>query len=710
MNKWCVGLGLGVFGVFLFTAHPGVAPYRDSGDLTVAAATLGIAHPPGYPVYVAAGKIAATLIPWGNSGYRLNAASALYGAAAVGVAALLVAALFPGSGWALFGVVFFAFSPAFWRLSQVSEMYSLNALFAALLFYAAHGLRASPARAVYFISFVCGLAFGNHQTVLLVMPGIAWIIVGTRFSARHYFYALSFFLLGASVYLFLPLRSLAHPLLEWGEPKSLRNLLRIITRADYGGLRLHPEQSTFSWTPASVFAHLGVYARSLTDQFTPAGVALGLWGIFRVRGQRFFQALFIALIFSGLFFVILSNLPPGERTTLPILEPHLVLPGLVFLFFIAAGAASVAVRAPVKILVAALALGAGAAHLGDASYRFHFYACDYGRHLLSTAGPGAFLYNPDDPTAFITTYRTVIGNRRPDVKLIAYFRTRWGYERIKKRYPGILPEREITSGQELERVILDYNRGRFPIYAELPGKFPAGYQSYPHGLLYRLSRSGEDEPSGLPFEFYGARNTMRTSRRYDFFTNQVISYYAVSRTNLGLALAHRGDYEGAHFQYTAALAIDPQLDAALNNLGILEYVSGNYDEAARWFKAVLSNDENNALACHNLGLVYKAQKKFVFAEESFNAAWRQGQYADAGNELGLIALSRAEYARALDYFNAILRRRPDYALAYYNGGLALEKLGRIEESRGYYEQYMKRVSDPRERREAERILRRLSGI
>ncbi len=52
-----------------------------------------------------------------------------------------------------------------------------------------------------------------------------------------------FFWLGLSVFLYLPIRAAQHPLLNWGDPSHWRNFWRVVTRADYGGLKLHPEQS-----------------------------------------------------------------------------------------------------------------------------------------------------------------------------------------------------------------------------------------------------------------------------------------------------------------------------------------------------------------------------------------------------------------------------------------------------------------------------------
>src|SRR3989339_1263640 len=66
-----------VFGLYLFTLFPAMAPYRDSGEMATVIHTLGVPHPPGYPLYALSGKVFASLFPLGNVAYRANVLSAL---------------------------------------------------------------------------------------------------------------------------------------------------------------------------------------------------------------------------------------------------------------------------------------------------------------------------------------------------------------------------------------------------------------------------------------------------------------------------------------------------------------------------------------------------------------------------------------------------------------------------------------------------------
>ncbi len=62
-------------------------------------------------------------------------------------------------------------------------------------------------------------------------------------------------------------------------------------------------------------------------------------------------------------------------------------------------------------------------------------------------------------------------------------------------------------------------------------------------------------------------------------------------------------------------------------------------------------------------------------EDSFSRYGLAMEYLNSGN----LEQAAAEYRE-------LLLRNPDYAAAYYHGGQALEKLGRIEEARRLYQE------------------------
>src|SRR5207302_1168367 len=80
-------VGLAAFFVYLRTIAPSL-PAGDSGELITAAWVLGVAHPPGYPLFTMLGHLF-TFLPVGSA-FRVNLMSAVLHAATVAITCLLI--------------------------------------------------------------------------------------------------------------------------------------------------------------------------------------------------------------------------------------------------------------------------------------------------------------------------------------------------------------------------------------------------------------------------------------------------------------------------------------------------------------------------------------------------------------------------------------------------------------------------------------------
>ena len=87
-NATAIAVAIAAFLVYAATLCPTIYA-GDSGELAVAATTLGIAHPPGYPLWTLLGRIAVLFLP-GTPAFSLNLFSAICGAAAAGFVAKLL--------------------------------------------------------------------------------------------------------------------------------------------------------------------------------------------------------------------------------------------------------------------------------------------------------------------------------------------------------------------------------------------------------------------------------------------------------------------------------------------------------------------------------------------------------------------------------------------------------------------------------------------
>src|SRR4026208_1554389 len=149
-----------VFLVVLFVCGFPLAPavtLTDSGELIVAAYGLGVAHPPGFPLWVMLAHLA-SLVPVGSVAVRINFSSAVFAAFACAMLTLVVAELLitassfaapsrrnkatrqssnieSSSAGGLLTIApavgagfLMAFSRTLWAYATITEVYALNAL------------------------------------------------------------------------------------------------------------------------------------------------------------------------------------------------------------------------------------------------------------------------------------------------------------------------------------------------------------------------------------------------------------------------------------------------------------------------------------------------------------------------------------------------------------------------------------------------------
>ena len=271
-----------VLGVYARTLHPSI-PGGDSGELVAEGCHLGVAHPPGYPLFTMLVHGVTQYLPqdWGSCAWRSNMLCATCGA----LAAVLIQRSVDMWGFHAWGGVaaagLFAFSPLVWNYAVGSEVFALNNLATAaltwqVLRYARDGLWSD----VLLGAWLCGLALTNqHTIVLLEVPLICWVLWAERrrLSVRRVFALAGTFFLGLLPYAYLPLAAVfnAQPG-SWGDPSTLSGFFHHFRRGDYGTFRLF---STDKETEG-LATRLRMYADDLiVNESLGVGVCLALVGL-----------------------------------------------------------------------------------------------------------------------------------------------------------------------------------------------------------------------------------------------------------------------------------------------------------------------------------------------------------------------------------------------------------------------------------------------
>jgi len=222
--------------VYLLTLSPTVF-YRDSPEFVSTAFSLGISHPAGFPIYNLMAK-AVTFFPMGSIPFKINLFSSLMACLALG-ALYLTSVTFlrvlagpehsDSHSWsALLPVGFMAFCMPFWGNTMLAEVYTLHTLFTILVIL---GLlkwkEKDDIRYLYSAALIYGLSAGNHGTVAFYLPAILILFLfWCRHNRwRHLSLCVLFFLWGFSIYMYLPIRSMAEPTFDWGNPETLQEFI-----------------------------------------------------------------------------------------------------------------------------------------------------------------------------------------------------------------------------------------------------------------------------------------------------------------------------------------------------------------------------------------------------------------------------------------------------------------------------------------------------
>ncbi|MBI4348800.1 MAG: DUF2723 domain-containing protein [Elusimicrobia bacterium] len=672
------GLFLGFFAAYVFTMPGYLAPYRDAGEMATSAATLGVSHPPSYPLYILLGKLSQAL-PFGSAAYRLTLLSALCAAGAV-AALFLVLEPLAGIGAAALAALWLGCNRTFWSVAIVGEMYSLSLLQAIALLGLALRLRRSYDRRLWRgFAFLYGLSLANRTDLLLWAPGLFWLV----FSAGRWrdeegeaggwiLRSIPWALLGLSVYLYLPIRSAAGPWLDWNHPARLDNLIGSLTRRSYGGTL---DLLSKNYAPGELFGeNLRAYARHLWGDYLGAGVWLplaGLWAAWRRdRGEAL--GLLLAGLASGPLFLFLANLPPNPHA-LAIVEPHYLLCDVVLAAFAALGAAALAEAQPRVPAAALVLLGlAPLWHRWDVSRRWHLHNYDYTRNVWLSTPRGATLVAKKDVPLFSLWYAREVEGLRRDVRLVAQglSGSPW-YQEARRRLgePGRMGP--LRSAEDWDRFAALNEALHFTTDCEVPEGIKGGPA---RGLVIAYSTAAATTEA--PWTLMSRRGGFDYDEQPDFFHSDIVDAYVMARQRMGSWLIDKQELERAARPLLLGWAMKWHLPDAPMFLAFAEFSAGRLPEAlsayavaARLFERTLEL----ATAYRSLPPIFSGARRGI-ADARLNmgvALERQGKRDEAERQYRLALQSDPRAAQA--HFNlAVLYWDRDWAVVASEMGEVLK--------------------------------------
>ncbi len=597
--------------VYLRTLCPTLY-WGDCGELAAAAYTLGVAHPTGYPLWCLGAKAWTLLLPSGTVIWRLNVLSAVFGAGAAAALYGFTRALAVPRVVAIAAAGLYAFSRTFWQQCLFCETYSLTAFYTCALLFLAARWRARGCRPtdLRLLALVYGLALTNHQTNTLFLPGFFVFVLWTQpvlrewrspVVRREWAGTLGWGLLPLLFYAYLPLRALAHPAVNWGDPQTPFAFFYHVTGRPYAHLM-------FQNGPAACVGKLIVWARGLGGEFPWPFYALagaGLLSSGRERQTRPIAFLLAWVMATDIVYTVNYNIYNQYIYFLPCYAALAALSGR--------GAwrgwqrveawVTEPKRAAYRALAAACVLAAvpcqARAHWAGCDLSRNWTCYDYGRNLLASVPPnGILIDNGSDTSKAALTYLQVVEGARPDVVCVsrgllgalydAYvgrWANIWYYEQIKRAYPpiahlfahNVITPQDMATEQMLRRLVAQAVGSGQPVCVLRPAALPAlvSAEGRPERLSDVLNARYATAPIGLVTRLY-PRDGRPSDAALLAETGGVWSRFSLRGVSNGF---YSGD------EFLTPLALD-YADGALARAR-LAYGQGDYTQAAAAYGDVL---------------------------------------------------------------------------------------------------------------------------
>ena len=523
-------LWIAVVTVYLQTLAPTVG-FIDSGELSVVALTLGIAHPTGYPLFTMFGRLSSLLPIAREEVVRLNIFSAF--GVATGITLFFFFLLefldngkriFPHVVAPLFSSFFLAFSQTVWSQATVVEVYSLHIVFLSLiLLLFTKAIRTDESRWWISFAFVTGLSFTNHLTTLLLAPALLfWFVAAqgiNKISGKKILQMSIPFLFGLSVYLFLPIRASQHPLFNWGNPQTLEKFWWHVSGKQF---------RVWMFSSSDVAEkQLNYFFNRLPIDFSYSTLSVAVIGIFVLLFSDRRKFVIVLLLFAGCV---------GYSINYDIhdIDSYFILAFIAIAIASSFGIAKIMVQFSSMIgrwismgallVICILQIGANWREVDSSE---QYLVEDYTKTILMNLPEQSIVISTQwDYFVSASYYFQHIKKVRPDIVVLdkELFRRSWYFPQLESSYPEVMQKSkmeieffqkelykfehdepyhfEVIEGRytNLLKSFVDKNVDSIPVYVtpEIEPQYTSGYVRVPEVYLYRLARDSDYHPVHFP--------------------------------------------------------------------------------------------------------------------------------------------------------------------------------------------------------------------
>jgi hypothetical protein len=573
-------LWVAIFSLYVKTMAQTVG-FIDSGELATVACTLGIAHPTGYPLFTLLGRIF-SLIPFSSKEIiRLNIMSALLTSLSAIIFFFIVLELLGEKEQRTYKIIaaatsslFLAFSQTVWSQGLSVEVYSLHLLlisFTILFFLKA--LNEEKSSWWFLFAYTLGITFTNHLTTILLAPAFLFLFFyehGFNKAVFHRIKRLSIpFLVGLSVYLYLPIRSSQHPLLNWGNPSSLEKFWWHFTGKQF---RVWMFSST-----ASAEKQFTYFINHTPEEFFYIPFVVAVIGFFALLFTEKKKFLFLLLL-------LIACVGYSINYDIHDIDSYFLLAFVSLMLFAAFGIMkllsffkNISPAISVALLMGCAVLE-GYQNFDHVDQSSNYLVEDYTKNILRNVPQNSIILSYEwDYFVSASYYFQRVKHYRPDVVVFdkELFRRSWYFEQVENMYPEVMKNSQEEAQLFLTELYkfehdLPYNfnsieggytnfleslfeknmpkRNCF-VASEIEPTYTAGFFRIPYGLVQKIDKD--------------TAYVMMENPQYEFRKNQASDPYTVQLKKLAFASLHRRSlYEEKYGKNTLA----SQFSKAANQL------------------------------------------------------------------------------------------------------------------------------------------------
>ena len=625
--------------VYIITLSPTVS-FTDNGELAGVAHSLGIAHSSGYPLLAILSHLW-TLIPTGwTTIYQLNILAAVF-ASASAVIMFLTVRLFlnnlhivdekhpdikrkgrkvkserlivikesplKGSFIAEFIAICvafgFSFSALVWEQAVVFEVYSLQFLLINLSFYfLLRGLLSRDESLKYYLiaGLFVGFSFANHLTTILIIPALIYIYFKNPgrsfdFSQSNFKQMLFIFLMilaGASLYIYMPLRSMAEPDFNWGYVhRGFDKFLYHVQGKQY-------QVWMFSGMDIAI-ENFGKFLAKVPYNLAFVGLIPFVAGIIRLyKSYREYLWFYVILTVTCVLYSVNYSIHDIDVYFYLAIYSFLIITAAGFLYF----AENYEKLRYVAVILPLLNISINYAE-NDKSDNYLVY--DFTRNVVDNLGENAIIITAQwDYWNSAFWYLQKVENYRPDIVLIEreILRRTWFPLQLEKWYPDIIPpcrnnldlyaddlekfESGLSPAQypniqknytDLLRCFIESNIDKRPIYVTFDymnsgqdAEPLRGYNIVPAGFAFKVEKS--QGPFKQTIDNLILDRMIKYPKDSKHHLEQgILETASMNLTNIGRYSAVTGDKITAEKAFLKALEIYPNNPTAERGLREIKY-------------------------------------------------------------------------------------------------------------------------------------------